>query len=67
MLYSGSRFESLLHRTETTCFSSAVTFSMAFSDPLLTLCILCGVHERSALGDKVGLCSNALTTYWLVE
>ena len=56
-----------LYRTETACFRPTVSSSMAFTKPLLILCILCVVHERSALGDKVGPCSNTLTIYWLVE
>ena len=39
---------------------------MAFSKPLLILCILCVVHERSALGDQVGLCTNTLTTRGII-
>ena len=56
-----------LYRTETACFRPTVSSSMAFTEPLLILCILCVVHERSALGVKVSPCSNTLTTYWLVE
>ena len=41
-----------LYRTEAVCFRPAVSFTMAFSKPVLILCILCVIHERSALGDK---------------
>ena len=56
-----------LYRTEAVCFRPAVSFAMAFSKPVLILCLLCVIHERSALGDKVGISSTTLTTYWLVK
>ena len=37
-----------LYRTETACFRPTVSSSMAFTESLLILCILCVVHERSA-------------------
>ena len=56
-----------LYRTKAACFCPAVSFSMAFSKPLLILSriyswyyvsLLSVIHERSALGDKVGICSK---------
>ena len=44
-------------------FSPAVSFSMAFLKTFIDIV----EHECSALGDKVGLCSYTLTTYWLVQ
>ena len=44
-----------LYRTETACFRPTVSSSMAFTEPLLILCMLCVVHERNSYWTTYGL------------